>query len=147
MLAEAQSFARRPEPGLRTLNEAISVAQRTGEGSYEAELYRLKGEALLRQAHGRGFSRAATGGKAVVEAEPDAPAQAEACFNQSIKIAQRQNAKSLELRAAMSMSRLYRNQSRREEARTLLARIYSRFTEGFATTDLREAKRLLAELA
>jgi hypothetical protein len=69
------------------------------------------------------------------------------CFNQSIKIAQRQKASSLELRALMSMARLYQNQSKREEARTLLAQTYSRFTEGFATTDLREAKSLLDELS
>jgi predicted ATPase len=74
-------------------------------------------------------------------------AQAEGCFNQSIKIAQRQEAKSLELRAVMSVARLYRNQGKQEEARVLLTQIYDRFTEGFDTVDLREAKALLGELS
>jgi predicted ATPase len=96
---------------------------------------------------GRGLSRAATGGKAVVEAEPTAVAQAEACFSQSIKIAEQQKAKSWELRAVMSLARLYQNQGKQEEARRLLTQIYDRFTEGFDTVDLREAKALLDELS
>jgi predicted ATPase/DNA-binding winged helix-turn-helix (wHTH) protein len=147
LLAEALGAARQPEAALRALEEALEVTQRGGERYYEAELYRLKGEVLLIQAAGRGFSRAATGGKVVIEAEPTTIAEAEACFNQSIKIARRQKANSLELRAVLSMARLYLNQSKREEARTLLARTYSRFTEGFATTDLREAKALLEQLS
>jgi predicted ATPase len=146
LLAEALGLARQPEEGLRALEEALSVAQRGGEGCYEAELYRLKGEVLLIQATGRGFSRAATGGKAVIESEPSLVAQAEACFNQSIKIARRQKAKSWELRAVMSMARLYQNHGKQEEARTLLALTYSNFTEGFVTADLLEAKALLDEL-
>lgn len=74
-------------------------------------------------------------------------AQAEACFNQSLKIAQHQNAKSWELRAAMSLARLYQNQGKQEEARGLLAQIYEKFTEGFETMDLRNAKALLDELS
>ena len=123
------------------------MAHRNGERYYEAELYRLKGELLLMQSTGRSVSRAATGGKAVVKAEPAAVSNAEGCFNQSIKIAQRQNAKSLELRAVMSVARLYQNQGRQEEARGLLAQIYNRFTEGVDTMDLREAKALLDELS
>jgi DNA-binding winged helix-turn-helix (wHTH) protein/predicted ATPase len=147
LLAEALGLAHQPEEGLRALEEALHVAQRNGERYYEAELYRLKGEALLIQANGRSFSRAARGRKAVIKAEPTAARQAEACFNQSIKIARRQKANSWELRAVMSIARLYQQQSKQEEARTLLARTYSRFTEGFATTDLREAKALLDELS
>jgi predicted ATPase len=91
-------------------------------------VYRLKGGVLLRQA------------------VPDAP-QAEACFQQALAISRRQQAKSLELRAAMSLSRLWQQQSKRAEARQLLAPIYSWFTEGFDTPDLQEAKALLDELA
>jgi predicted ATPase len=73
--------------------------------------------------------------------------QAETCFRQALDIASRQRVKSLELRAAMSLSRLWQQQSKRQEARQLLADIYSWFTEGFGTVDLKEAKALLAELA
>ena len=83
----------------------------------------------------------------MLEAEPASIAQAEACFNQSIEIAQQQKAKSWELRAAMSLARLYQNQGKKKEARGLLAQIYDRFTEGFDTVDLREAKALLDELS
>ena len=83
----------------------------------------------------------------MVVAEPPAVTNAEGCFNQSIKIAQRQKAKSLELRAVMSAARLYQNQGRPEEARSLLAEVYDRFTEGFDTMDLREAKVLLDALS
>jgi predicted ATPase len=147
LLAESLGKNSEVEEGLRLLEEALEGVNRSGEGFYEAELYRLKGEVLLIQAAGRGLSREATGGKAMIEAEPTAVAQAEACFSQSIKVAQQQKAMSWELRAVMSMARLYQNQSKQEEARTLLTGTYSRFTEGFATTDLREAKALLDELS
>ena len=94
---------------------------------YEAELHRIKGELLLRQA------------------VPDAP-QAEACFQQALAVARRQQARSWELRAAMSLSRLWQQQGKRAEARELLAPIYSWFTEGFDTPDLQEARVLLEEL-
>ena len=87
------------------------------------------------------------GGKAVVEAESPAVTNAEGCFNESIKLAQRQKAKSLELRSVISMARLYQNQGRLKEARSLLAQMYDRFTEGFDTMDLREAKALLDEVS
>jgi predicted ATPase/DNA-binding winged helix-turn-helix (wHTH) protein len=147
LLAEALAKARQPEEGLRTLEEALAVAQRGGERYYEAELYRLKGELLLMQSTARDLSRAATGGQAVVETEPPAVAHAIGCFNQSIKIAQRQKAKSWELRAVTRLARLYQNQNEQEEARRLLTQIYDRFTEGFDTVDLREAKALLDELS
>ena len=79
------------------------------------------------------------------QAVPDA-AQAEACFQQALAIARRQQAKSWELRAAMSLSRLWQQQGKRAEARELLAPIYGWFTEGFDTADLQEAKALLEEL-
>ena len=80
------------------------------------------------------------------QAVPDAP-QAEACFQQSLAVALRQQAKSWELRSALSLSRLWRQQGKRAEARELLAPIYSWFTEGFDTPDLQEARALLDELA
>ncbi len=107
----------------------------------------FKGELLLIQATSRAVSQAAPAGKAAFEAEPPAIAQAEACFNQSIKIAREQKAKSWELRAVMSLARLYQNQGKQEQARDLLAEIYGRFTEGFDTADLREAKALLDKLS
>jgi predicted ATPase/DNA-binding winged helix-turn-helix (wHTH) protein len=147
LLAEALGRAHQAEEGLRVMEEALEAAHRHEEGSYLAELYHIKGELLLMQATGRGVSRAATGGKTVFEPEPPVVAQAEGCFNQSIKIAQQQKAKSWELRAVMSLARLYQNQGKQEEARGLLAQIYDRFTEGFDTLDLREAKALLDELS
>jgi predicted ATPase len=92
-----------------------------------AEAYRLQGALLWQQA------------------PPDA-AQAEACFQQALTVARRQQAKSWELRAALSLSRLWQQQGKREEARALLAPVYGWFTEGFNTADLQEAKALLDEL-
>ena len=79
------------------------------------------------------------------QAVPDQP-QAEACFRQALDVARRQQAKSLELRAAMSLARLWQRQGRRDEARQLLAEVYGWFTEGFDTADLREARALLTAL-
>ncbi|MCI0422550.1 MAG: hypothetical protein L0312_25575, partial [Acidobacteria bacterium] len=145
LLAEAFDKVSQVEEGLRVLEEALAAAN--GERYYQAELCRLKGELLLKQSKGRGLSQAAPGGKVVAETESPAFAQAEACFHQAIKIAQRQQAKSWELRAVMSLARIYQNQGRQEEARGLLAQIYGTFTEGFDTLDLREAKALLDELS
>jgi len=147
LLAEALNKAGQAGEGLRVLEEALAVADRNGERYYQAELYRLKGELLLTQSTGHAVSQAATGGTAVVQADSPAVANVESCFNQSIKIAQRQKAKSLELRAAMSMARLYGSQGRQEEARGSLEQIYNSFTEGFDTMDLREAKALLDHLS
>jgi len=122
------------------------VAHRNDDASYLAELYRTKGELLLMQVTDRGVSRATAVGKAAFGAEPPGLAQAQVCFSQSIKIAQQQKAKSLELRAVTSLARLYQTQDRQQEARMLLTEIYDRFTEGFDTVDLREAKALLDEL-
>ena len=128
LLAEAAGHAGQVEEGLRLLAEALTVLEASGRGDLLAEAYRLQGELLLRQA------------------VPDA-AQAEACFQQALAIARRQQAKSWELRAAMSLSRLWQQQGKRAEARELLAPVYGWFTEGFDTADLQEAKALLAELA
>jgi predicted ATPase len=147
LLAEALGNARRPEEGLRRLEESLEAAYRNGDASYLAELYRIKGELLLMQATDRGLSRAAAGRKPVFKNGPPAVAQAESCFNQAIRIAQQQKAASCELRAVTSLARLYQKRSKREEARALLTQVYERFSEGFDTMDLREAKLLLDELA
>ena len=116
------------EEGLILLVEALAVAHDTGERRWEAELHRLKGELLLQQA---------------ISGEQEA----EACFLQALDIARRQQAKSLELRAAMSLARLWQHQGKRDAARTLLAPVYGWFTEGFDTADLQEAKALVEALS
>ncbi len=146
LLVEALGKTRQTEEGLRVLEEALEVAHRSGEGFYRAELFRIKGELLLMKAT-RSVSRAAASGNAVVESGPPAAVQAEGCFTLSIKIAQQQKAKSLELRTVMSLARLYQNQGKQEEARRLLTQIYRKFTEGLDTMDLLEAKALLDELS
>jgi predicted ATPase len=141
LLAEALGHARQPEEGLRALEEAIHVAERGGERYYEAELYRLKGELLLMQAGSPGASRASDGGKAA--AEKSLLSEAEGCFSQAIEIARRQKAKSWELRAGLSLARLYQKRGRQADARDILTQSYGNFTEGFYTADLLEAKALL----
>jgi predicted ATPase len=127
LLAEASAQVGRCEEGLTLLAEALAVTNEKGERRWKAELHRLKGEFLLARATGH-------------------DTEAETCFRQALDIARRQEAKSLELRAAMSLSRLWQQQGKRAEARQLLAPIYGWFTEGFETADLQEAKALLADL-
>jgi predicted ATPase len=114
--------------GLEALAEALATLTKSGVLWWEAELYRLKGELLL-------------------QCSVAQPEEAEACFQQALAVARRQQAKSLELRAAMSLARLWQQQGKRDEARELLTPIYGWFTEGFDTADLREAKALLEALA
>ena len=108
---------------------------------------------MLRKCVGAGFTPAPTaiqnGHAAGVEATGQSPLQieAEACFQRALDIARRQGAKSLELRAVLSLVRLWQQQGKRDDARQLLAEIYGWFTEGFDTADLQEAKTLLRELA
>jgi predicted ATPase len=110
------------------LDEALTAVDKTGEHAWEAELHRLKGELLLlRSAKNRH------------EAEP--------CFNRAIEVARGQSAKSLELRAVTSLSRLWRDQGKHKKARDVLHPVYEWFTEGFDTADLKDAKALLDELA
>ena len=135
LLGEALGNARQPDEGLTLLDEALALIHRKGEKCYLAEAYRVKGELILMRAE-----------TVVAHSESSAVADAEACFHQSIKIAQQQNAKSYELRTSMSLARLYQKQNKREEARELLAPIFSSFSEGFETEDLSEAKALLAGL-
>jgi predicted ATPase len=112
---------------LRLLGDALEAAHQNAEGYFEAEIYRLKGELLLQQVAGR---------------EGDA----EVCFRKALNVARRQQAKSLELRAAISLGRLWQQQGKRQEARAMLEPIYGWFTEGFDTLDLQEAKALLEAL-
>jgi len=120
LLAEACGMAGQVEEGLRVLSEAMEAMQTAEERVYETEVYRLKGELLLQQS-------------AVPQGE------AEESLQQALEIARRQQAKSLELRAAMSLSRLWQRQGKRTDARQLLAEVYGWFTEGFDTADLQEA--------
>jgi predicted ATPase/class 3 adenylate cyclase len=148
LLAEAYGKAGQPEEGLKVLTEALEVAHRAGEGYSEAELYRLKGELSLQSRQVKA-SQSKSGVPNTQHPTPStqAEAEAEACFLKAIEIARQQQAKSLELRAVISLSRLWQSQGKKAEARQALAEIYGWFTEGFETKDLQEAKALLAELA
>jgi predicted ATPase len=127
LLAEACGHVGQTAEGLHLLAEALGLVDKRGDRWCEAELYRLKGHLLL-------------------DLSPQPQTEAEACFHQALDIARRQQAKSWELRAAMSLSRLWQHQGKRAEAHTLLAPIYDWFTEGFDTADLLEAKTLLEAL-
>jgi predicted ATPase len=128
LLGEAYGALGQAGEGLKVLAEALATTHKTGEQFCEAELHRLKGKLLL-------------AGSAAHHAE------AEACFQQALDVARRQRAKSWELRAAMSLSRLWQQQGKRAEAHALLTPIYGWFTEGFDTADLQEAKALLDALS
>jgi len=131
--------------GVNTLAEAFAVVHKTGEGLWEAELYRLKGTLTLKQSGVRSPASEVPNTQHPTPS-PQAEAEAEACFLKAIEIARLQSAKSLELRAATSLARLWRQQGKTQEAHHLLAEIYDWFTEGFDTKDLKEAKALLEEL-
>jgi class 3 adenylate cyclase/predicted ATPase len=126
-LADVSDHLGHTEDGLRALAEAHTLVEQHEERWWEAEICRLRGVLLLRQ----------TG---------TPPTEAEAWLQRALNVARRQEAKSLELRAAMSLSRLWQQQGKPGEAHTLLAPIYGWFTEGFDTADLQEAKALLKEL-
>jgi len=126
----ARSYAKLDQFGdaWRCIGEALTAVAATKERWYEADIHRIAGEI------GR------------MQPEPDA-AKAEAYFERALAIARKQQAKSLELRSAMSMARLWRDQGKRQQARDLLAPVFDWFTEGFDTLDLKQAKALLDELA
>jgi predicted ATPase len=128
LLAEAHEIIGHQASGLIVLKEALALVDKTGERWCESELYRLKGELLLQQSS-------------------DNQVEAEDCFHQAIDIAQSQQAKSFELRAATSLARLWQQQGKRAKARQVLGDIYNWFTEGFDTADLQEAKALLEVLS
>jgi predicted ATPase len=128
VLADVSAYLGHPEDGLQALAEAHILMEQHDERWWEAEVYRLRGVLLLRQ--------------------PGMPqAEAEAWLQRALDVARRQEAKSLELRAAISLSRLWQQQGKRREARELLTPVYTWFTEGFDTADLQEARALLDTLA
>jgi predicted ATPase len=125
LLARACEIAGQIEEAMSLLDDALEIVERTGERWFAAELNRHKGQLLLRQSY--------------TEA-------AEELYRKALSIAEEQEAKLWELRAAVSLARLRRDQGRHSEARNLLAPVYGWFTEGFDTPDLKEAKALLDEL-
>jgi predicted ATPase len=127
-IAEAYLAAGRPREGLEAVTEGLELVQRTGTRIFEAEMRRLKGELLLM-------------------GDKNTAVEAARCFGDAIEVARWQGAKSLELRATMSLARLLTKQGRRNEAHTMLTEIYNWFTEGFDTADLKDAKTLLDELS
>jgi predicted ATPase len=127
LLAKACWHLGQSEAGLRVVAEALAIGNSNGEGRWTAELYRLQGELLLTLAS-------------------EHYAEAETCFHQALEAARRQQAKLWELRAAVSLSRLWQRQGKRVEACELLAPVHGWFTEGFDTADLQEAKALLEAL-
>jgi predicted ATPase len=127
LLAETYGAAGQSDAGLRFVDEAHTVMDNTQERFYKAEVHRVQGELVLAQA-------------------VDQHAEAETCFQHALAIARRQQAKSWELRAAMSLARLWQQHGKRAEAHALLAPIYGWFTEGFDTADLQEARALLDAL-
>ena len=129
LLAEVYGKARQTGEALAVLAEALTTVQNTGEHLYEAELQRLTGELLLAQEGTQHTWRAA-----------------EERLDQALAIARRQHGRALELRAAVSLARLWQRQGKRDQARELLAEVYGWFTEGFDTADLQEAQTLLGAL-
>ena len=128
LLAEAYGTVGQAEEGLHILAEALAAIHDSGERRLEAEIHRLQGQLLL-----------------ALAAEHDD--EAEACFLQALAVARGQQAKSLELRAAMSLTRLWGRRGKRAEGWQLLGAVYQWFTEGFDTADLQDAKALLADLS
>jgi predicted ATPase len=134
-LGEIYGKAGQTMEGLGVVNEALAAITTTGEHAWEAELHRLKGELLVQESSNH---KAKVKRKTLLEAER--------WLCRALDIASSQQAKSLELRAAVSLSRLWQQQGKRAEARQLLTEVYGWFTEGFDTADLQEAKALLGEL-
>ncbi len=126
-LAEAYGHVGQAEAGLAALEEGLAIVERGGEHMWDADLYRVKGNLMLLQG-----------------AEESA---AEACLHTALEIARHQGAKIYELRAAVSLSRLWQSRGKRQDAYELLAPVYGWFTEGFDTADLKDAKALLDELS
>jgi predicted ATPase len=127
LLGDVCTRSARFEEAHKALNEGLAVAEKNDDRCHEAELHRLKGELLL--------------------AESSDGIAAEECFRRAIQTAVRQQSRAWELRATMSLTRLWQRQGRRNEARAALATIYGTYTEGFTTPDLLEAKALLEALA
>jgi tetratricopeptide (TPR) repeat protein len=155
--ALAQGFAQggQAQEGLRVIAEALAIVEKNEERWTEAELYRLKGELTLQQSEtslGQVQDQSQTSHDQSEDTSPQPlppspQAEAEACFLKAIDIARQQQAKSWELRASISLARLWQSQDKRQAAYDLLAPVYAWFTEGFNTADLQEAQALLEELA
>jgi adenylate cyclase len=128
LLADAYGQMGQAEEGFSLLDEARTLMDKNGQRYYDAELHRFKGELLIAQS-------------------ADNAAEAETCFQKALDVARSQQAKSLELRAATGLARLWQSQGKRQEAYGLLQPVYAWFTEGFDTADLKDAKALLDELA
>ena len=126
VLAELQWKAGRLEEAQASLNEALAMTKETGEAFYEAETHRIKGEVFLTYGHD--------------------PRNAEAHFQESIRIAREQSNRMFELRSAVSLARVWFAQGRAADAYDLLAPTYGEFTEGFSTRDLRSANELLTSI-
>jgi predicted ATPase len=133
LLAQGYGQTGAPDEGLRLLAEALIAVQRTDEHMWEAELHRLQGELLLQAQHQQ----------PALADDLSHRAAAEASLHQALAVARRQQAKSLELRAAINLARFWQQQGKRAEAQALLAPVYGWFREGFDTTDLQEARTLL----
>ena len=146
VLAEVYGRLQQARAGLTLLTAALEVVDKSAERIHEAELSRLKGELLLQQWQGSGFTVPVASPQPLT-LSPQVEVEAEVCFQKALEVARRQQAKSWELRAAISLGRLWQRQARRAEARQLLAAVYGWFTEGFDTVDLQEAKRLLEDLS
>jgi predicted ATPase len=137
------------QDGLISLGQALRLMEETGERWLEAELYRLKGELTL-QSQTR-LAQVNTGHDTSKDSDSRRPpsdlqSEAESYFHKAIAVAQKQQAKSLELRASVSLVRLWQQQGKQREAHSMLSDIYNWFTEGFETKDLQEARALLEEL-
>ncbi len=157
MLAEVCGKIGDPEEGSRLLVESLTEVRQSGERWWEAELHRVRGELILQQERQKAKGRDQKPVLSPVEGAkisnsqhptPSSPAEieAEACFLKSLEISRRQQSKWPELRAALSLSRLWSQQGKRDEARELIIKVYNWFTEGLETKDLQEAKALLHEL-
>jgi predicted ATPase len=127
LLVESYRESGRTEEALAVIEEGLTTGERTGERWFEAELHRLKGDILL-------------------ESAPDQWSAAQECLNKALDTARSQSAKSLELRAAMSLFKLYRNRGALQQGRQILLGIYEQLTEGIHCADVRDAQSLLEEV-
>ena len=145
-LAMACSAANRFDEGLSALTKAEAIAEEHEEYYHVADIYRLRGELLLKRRAERSGAKQ-TGPREASETNDSVVAEAQGCFEHAIEVAREQSAKSFELRATTSLARLLAEQRDRDKARTMLSEVYNWFTEGFDTADLKDAKALLDELS
>ena len=134
LLTQLHDHAGQVQEGLNLLSEAQAVVDRNGELWWQAEIYRLKGELIIKQCGAAG-------------SQAEKQMEAETYFHRALDVARRQSARSFELRATLSLARLWQKQGKGAEARSMLAEIYGWFTEGFGTADLRKARTLLGEMS